>query len=89
VKQEVLYARALDLNITEFESCLAAEKYRERVVNNVALARSLEITGVPGFVIGLADSRNPGKVTGISSLRGAQPFTNFQKEIEAAIAANK
>ena len=81
------FARSLDLNISEFEDCLAAEKYRERVQNNIALARSLGITGVPGFVIGLVDSQNPGSVTGISSIRGAQPFSNFQKEIEAAIAA--
>jgi len=82
------YARSLDLNIPEFENCLATEKYRERVQGNIALARSLGITGVPGFIIGLVDTQNPGGIKGISSIRGALPFSNFQKEIEAAIAAN-
>jgi len=83
------YARSLGLNIPDFENCLATEKYRERVHGNIALSRSLGITGVPGFVIGLVDSQNPGLVKGISLIRGALPFSNFQKEIEAAIAANK
>ena len=82
------YARSLDLNISNFENCLATEKYKERVNDNMALARRLEITGVPGFVIGLVDTQNPGKVKGISSVRGALPFSSFQKEIESAIAAN-
>ena len=82
------YARTLDLNISEFEECLAADKYKERIQANMALARSMGITGVPGFVIGFVDAQNPGSVKGISSVRGAMPFTSFQKEIEAAIAAN-
>ena len=83
------YARSLDLNIPGFEKCLTADKYRERVQTNMALARRLGITGVPGFVIGLIDTQNPGSVKGISSIRGAMPFPSFQKEIEAAISANK
>ena len=83
------YARSLGLNVSEFESCLAADKYKGRVQDNMALARKLEITGVPGFIIGVVDSRNPGVVRGIASVRGAVPFANFQKEIEAAIAASK
>jgi len=82
------YARSLEMNITEFEDCLAIEKYKERVQNNMALALKLGITGVPGFVIGHIDSLNPESVTGITSILGALPFSSFQKEIEAAIAAN-
>jgi len=61
----------------EFESCPATEKYREMVQNNMVLARKLEITGVPGFIIGMIDTQNPGNVKGISSVRGAMPFPNF------------
>ena len=80
------YARSLNLNISTFENCLATEKYKKRVQNNRALARSLEITSVPRFIIGSVDPRNPRKVKIISSLRGAHPFSNFQKVIDAAIA---
>jgi len=37
------------------------------------------------FVIGRVDSQNPQKVTGISVLQGAQPFNNFQKELDSAL----
>ena len=43
----------------------------------MVLARKLEITGVPGFIIGMIDTQNPGNVKGISSVRGAMPFPNF------------
>ena len=81
------YARTLNLNIPEFETCLATGKYGERVQNNIALARELGMSGVPGFVIGLVDSQDPGSVKGVSTIRGAQPFTNFQKEFASALAA--
>ena len=77
-----------DLNIAEFEGCLATEKYRERVQANMTVARELEITGVPGFVIGRVAPENPGSVKGISFVRGAQSFSNFQKEIETALVDN-
>ena len=83
------YAKSLDMNITTFEDCLRTDKYKESVNNNMELARKLGITGVPGFVIGLIDTQNPGNVKGISSIRGAMPFPNFQKEIETAMSANK
>ena len=54
----------------------------------MALARKLEIAGVPGFIIGRVDAKNPAGVKSISSVRGALPFSSFQKEIEASIAAN-
>jgi protein-disulfide isomerase len=93
-KQEALkdlssYAKALNLNIGEFESCLNAGKYRDAVSGNMALAKELGMNGVPGFIIGTLDAKDSGKVTGISTVRGAVPLGNFQKEIEAAISANK
>jgi protein-disulfide isomerase len=83
------YARSLDMNIVVFEDCLKTDKYKEKVNKNMALARKLGINGVPGFVIGLIDSQNPGSVKGISSVLGAVPFSSFQKEIASALAANK
>ena len=82
------YAKTLNLNIGEFDNCLDTGKYRDAVSKNMALAKDLGISGVPGFIIGAvgADSR---KVTGISLIRGAVPLAGFQKEIETAITANK
>ena len=79
------YAKSLNMNIAEFDECLKTDKYKEKVNNNMALARKLGITGVPGFIIGLVDAQNPGRIKGISSVRGAAPYANFQKEIETAL----
>ena len=82
-KNEGSVYQTLSFTVTENQTC-----EKERVQNNMALALKLGITGVPGFVIGHIDSQNPGSVTGITSILGALPFSSFQKEIEAAIAAN-
>ena len=83
------YAKTLNLNIAEFETCLNTGKYRDAVSRNMALAKELGINGVPGFIIGTTYALDSRKVTGISMIRGAVPFANFQKEIDAAIAANR
>ena len=83
------YARKLKLNVGQFEDCLNTGKYRTSINNGMELAKKLGMSGVPGFIIGMADANDSRKVTGISMIRGAVPVSNFQNEIEAAIAANK
>jgi len=91
LKDLSFYARALNLNIGDFENCLNTGKYREAVSSNMALSKELGMLGVPGFIIGAMgtdDAKDSRKVTGISMIRGAMPITSFQKEIEAAKTAN-
>ncbi len=83
------YAVSAKLDISEFENCIKTEKYKEDVGNDMAQAQRLGINGVPGFIIGSVDPQNPTKVKGISFIRGAMPFANFQKEIDLAMAAQK
>lgn len=82
------YARTLGLNISEFKDCVETEKYSANVAHNKSLAMKLGINAVPCFIIGIADQHNPGIVKGISSIRGALPFSIFQQEIDAALNAN-
>jgi len=79
------YARSLDLNIGQFEECLNTGKYRDAVRKDMELANKLGVNGVPGFIIGTIDRNDPRKVTGISMIRGAVPFANFQKELDAVL----
>ena len=91
LKDLSFYARALNLNIGDFENCLSTGKYRDAVISNMALSKELGMLGVPGFIIGAMgtdDAKDSRKVTGISMIRGAMPITSFQKEIEAAKTAN-
>jgi protein-disulfide isomerase len=79
------YARILKLNIGQFENCLNTGKYKDAVNKDMELANKLGVNGVPGFIIGTVDENDPGKVTGISMIRGAMPFDNFQNELDAAL----
>jgi protein-disulfide isomerase len=79
------YAKTLKLNIGEFENCLSTGRYRDSVNKNMALANSLGVNGVPGFIIGTVDTKDPRKVTGVSMIRGAMPFGAFQQELDAAL----
>jgi len=67
------YAKSIGLDVTEFEDCLSSEKYKEKVGQSTAEARSLGVGGTPSFFVN-------GK-----SVEGAQPFENFKKVIDAAL----
>jgi protein-disulfide isomerase len=91
-KQESLgdlssYAVSLNLDVSKFNECVNAGKYADAVNRDIAFAQKLGINAVPGFIIGLIDSSNPGKVTGISMIQGAMPFASFKMELDAVLAA--
>jgi protein-disulfide isomerase len=85
LKDLASYARKLNLNVKQFEDCLNSDKYKSAVSGNMALAGKLGITGVPAFIIGTVDSKNPRKATGVSIIRGALPLENFKREIDSAL----
>lgn len=80
-------ASSLDLDMPEFESCMDEKKYADKVASNISLAKKLNILSVPGFVIASSDPDDPQKVKGISYIRGAMPFTQFQQEIDQALTS--
>ena len=91
-KQESLgdlssYAESLNLDIPQFEQCLNSGQHDKTVQSGMALARTLGINAVPGFIIGRVDSADRGNVTGISIIQGAMPFASFKIELDAAIVA--
>jgi protein-disulfide isomerase len=80
------HAKALGLNATMFDVCMSSGKYAQAVRADIATAQKLGITGTPSFLLALSDPKDPQKVTGLSLLRGAQPFNNFKTELEKALA---
>jgi protein-disulfide isomerase len=82
------YAGSLNLDTAKYEDCLNTNKYRDEVAEGSVLAQKLGINGAPGFVIASVDPQNPKKVKGISFIRGALPFANFQKELDSALSSN-
>jgi len=79
------HAKALDLNATMFDNCMSSGKYAQAVRADIAVAQKLGITGTPSFLLALSDPKDPQKVTGLSLLRGAQPFNNFKTELDKAL----
>jgi len=69
------FAEMLALNLDQFESCVAENKYRELVFDNQADASQLGVSGTPTFFI-----------NGVK-LVGNQPYENFQELIEQALAS--
>jgi protein-disulfide isomerase len=71
------FGEALGLKMDEFRACLDSHKYAGQLAQDRAEGDKLGVTATPTFFI------NGKKVV------GSQPFTTFQQDIEAALAAAK
>ncbi|NQS91167.1 MAG: DsbA family protein, partial [Chloroflexi bacterium] len=69
------FAKALDLNQDQFDSCLAERTYQDLAAEDQEFASQNGVTGTPAFLI-----------NGVL-LRGNQPYENFQQAIEEALAS--
>ena len=73
----------LGLDQGDYEACLQDEAVSSRIQADINEGRSMNITGTPGFVMGLTNPDNPGTVNGELYVNGARPLEHF----EAAMAA--
>ncbi len=80
------HAEALGLDAAAFADCMSTDRYAGAVRRDMAEAAKAGATGTPSFVIGRTDPNDPTKVTGVSFVRGAQPFPAFQAALDAALA---
>ena len=69
------YAMTLELNTSNFESCLSSQEIADEVDADTSDAKSLGATGTPTFFIG-------NEKDGFVKLVGAQPFTSFKSTID-------
>lgn len=72
------FAFSLNLDIDEFSECMDSKKYQKRVKSNYNEAVRQGASATPTFVI----ISNSGE---IEKIRGAQPFSVFEKTIEKLI----
>ena len=81
-------AKAIGLDMTQFEKCLASGKTEAAVRAGVAQAGSLGIQATPTFVIGLVDEKNPAdnNIKILTIIGGAYPFPVFKSAIDKALA---
>jgi protein-disulfide isomerase len=77
------FAEALNLDMTQFNSCFNNGKYRNMVLQDLGDSRSVGIQSTPTFIISY--QANGQTVTDV--IRGALPFSEFQQKLDAALAA--
>lgn len=80
------HAKAIDLDVTAFETCLNSGKYTENVRQDMREGRKGGTTGTPSFILATTDPDDPSKVKGLTFIRGAQPFSRFKTAIDQALA---
>jgi predicted DsbA family dithiol-disulfide isomerase len=81
------HAEALGLDVAAFEACLKSGKYAKNIRQDMAEGQKGGTTGTPSFILARTDPNDPSKVTGISFIRGAQPFSAFKIQIDKALTA--
>ena len=72
------FAFSMNLDMTQFESCLDSGKYSKRVQYNTAQARDHDVRGTPTFVIVGPDGQQ-------ETIVGAQPFSTFKRIIDSMV----
>jgi len=73
------YAIDLKLDTDMFDECLDSKKYQSMVVSSNSDAKTLGLTGTPGFFVIGTDNQ-------ITKIGGAQPFEVFQRIFESELA---
>ncbi len=77
-------ARALGLDLTRFDECVARNKYSAVIAAHEQQADQAGIDGTPGFVVGRAAH---GELTGVR-VEGALPYDEFDSLLRELLAAH-
>ena len=72
-------ASDIGLDKQSFDSCLDSNKYQSLVDNDLNLAKQIEFTGTPSFLVLKNDGSKP------QALTGAYPYATFQKIFDESL----
>ena len=78
---EAIAEKVEGLDMDQFRSCYNSGKYEDRVQQDLQDGQAAGVTGTPGFVITYTVNGE----TKTKLIEGAQPFSKFQQELEAAL----
>lgn len=81
------HAEALGLDVARFDACMESDAHVEAVRADMAEAAKAGARATPSFVLARTDPDDAGTVTGLAFIRGAQSFSTFKSEIDAALAS--
>ncbi len=79
------HAEAVGIDTAQFEECMESGRHDAGVRNDMKEAAKAGITGTPSFVLAATDPKDPSKVKGLSTIRGAQGFNAFKTQIDRAL----
>ncbi len=82
----IQYGKSLPLNMETFETCLASETHTSAIQRDIAVARSVGITGTPGFVVGMTPAN--GNLEGVT-IKGAKPYKAFASLINTLLVKHQ
>jgi protein-disulfide isomerase len=74
-------AETTGLDMDQFNSCYDSGKYEDRIQQDYEDGQAAGVNGTPGFLVTYAVNGE----TKTKLIEGAQPFTAFQQELEAAL----
>lgn len=76
------FAETIDLNMSKFNDCFAANKYKDRIEQDMKNGIADGIKATPSFVVSYTVNGEAKKKV----IEGAQSYSSFKQEIEAALA---
>jgi protein-disulfide isomerase len=83
------YAEALQLDLSQFNSCLESGRHAKSIRKDMATARAAGLTSTPSFGIGFTDPKDPNKVRVVQTIRGAQAFSAFKTALDGLLSKVK
>jgi protein-disulfide isomerase len=83
------HAKAIELDLEQFAACLDSGRHVERIRSDMAVAQKIGATGTPSFILARTNPDDSTRVTGISFLRGAQPYNAFKALIDRTLSTPK
>lgn len=85
VTQVSIHTVALGLDSQRMDACMAARRADPDIRRDMSVAAAAGVEGTPSFLIARTDPAT-GKLKPVRLIVGAQPFENFKRQIDAALA---
>jgi protein-disulfide isomerase len=79
-------AKALGLDVDQFNRCMDSDKYGPEVTMDLALSKNINIHSVPSFLIGFTDPKSD-ILKAEKIIEGAQPYAVFKATLDDLLKA--
>jgi protein-disulfide isomerase len=81
------HAKALGLDLKQFQDCLSSGKHAQEIRTDFEDGEKAGITGTPSFLLGFTEA-NGARVKVVKMIVGAEPYTDFKETIDSLLEAS-